>query len=336
MGNYNITGFIHPLPHTFYCHRFLCGRRTLCPPCHRLAAITRDSSAVDLLGGSVQEMIAWWKGFFSYLHLMSQRGTIRRYTLILEKVNGKQFPSAQEIRDYLEDIGLTISKRTLERDFDAIRNEFGIEITYDKLKNGYYIDTDKSIAMDSFIRFLEIVNTADLLTESLSDSKEALSYIHFDKGGGMKGIELLRPILRAIKDQNEISFTHFSFQTEKRRKYKVHPYLLKEYQNRWYITGLVSGMKQFRTFGLDRIEELTIHPSTFHRDPSVDLNAKFNDAIGVVYKDGQKEEVILSFDAEQANYIKSLPLHHSQETLLEDENELRIRLFVVINYELIQ
>jgi predicted DNA-binding transcriptional regulator YafY len=95
-------------------------------------------------------------------------------------------------------------------------------------------------------------------------------------------------------------------------------------------------MKQFRTFGLDRIEELTIHPSTFHRDPSVDLNAKFNDAIGVVYKDGLKEEVILSFDAEQANYIKSLPLHHSQEILLEDENELRIRLFVVINYELIQ
>lgn len=267
---------------------------------------------------------------------MSQRGTIRRYTIILEKVNTNQFPSAQQILDYLEEIGLKISKRTLERDFDAIRNEFGVEITYDKYKRGYYIDEESSIDIPAFIRFLEIVNTADLLTEGLADSKKSLNYIHFDKGGGMKGIELLRPILRAVQNSNQISFTHFSFQSKKRRKYNLQPYLLKEYQNRWYITGFVIGMKQFRTFGVDRIDNLIVKPKTFKRDEKVDLIAKFDDAIGVVYKDGQKEEVVLSFDPSQANYVKSLPLHHSQEILIDDENEFRIRLFVVINYELIQ
>ena len=55
---------------------------------------------------------------------MSQRGTIKRYTAIIEKVGGKQFPSSSDVLEFLEDLGFSISKRTLERDFDAIRNEF--------------------------------------------------------------------------------------------------------------------------------------------------------------------------------------------------------------------
>jgi len=68
--------------------------------------------------------------------------------------------SAQQILDYLEEIGLKISKRTPERDFDAIRNEFGVEITFDKSKRGYYIDEASSIDIPAFIRFLEIANTS--------------------------------------------------------------------------------------------------------------------------------------------------------------------------------
>ena len=53
---------------------------------------------------------------------MSHQGTIKRYTLILEKVQAKQGPSSTQILDFLEDSGLKTSKRTLERDFEAIRN----------------------------------------------------------------------------------------------------------------------------------------------------------------------------------------------------------------------
>ena len=57
---------------------------------------------------------------------MSRQGTIRRYTLIIEKINRNQYPSFTEIQDYLDDFGFSISKRTLERDIAAIRNEFGL------------------------------------------------------------------------------------------------------------------------------------------------------------------------------------------------------------------
>jgi hypothetical protein len=43
---------------------------------------------------------------------MSQHGTIRRYTLIIEKVERNQYPSFQEIKDYLFDSGFEVSTLT--------------------------------------------------------------------------------------------------------------------------------------------------------------------------------------------------------------------------------
>jgi proteasome accessory factor B len=267
---------------------------------------------------------------------MSRQGTIHRYTLIIDKINRNQFPSFQKIQEYLKDCGFQISKRTIERDFEAIRNEFGVEITFNRSKAGYFIDQENSINIESFLRFLEIVNTAELLTESLQESKETLNYISFDKGGGLKGIELLRPLLQATKEHRKISFKHFNFHTEKSRKYTMSPYLLKEYQNRWYVVGVVSGINEMRTFGVDRIEELEIKDEFFKADPKLNPQERFNDAIGVVYSISEKQRVILSFVPSQGYYVKSLPLHSSQKVLIDNDEEYRIEIKVVPNYELIQ
>lgn len=267
---------------------------------------------------------------------MSRQGTIRRYTLIIEKINTKQFPSFKEIQDYLEEFGFGVSKRTIERDIEAIRNEFGLEITYNRMKEGYFIDEETSINVPSFVRFLEIVNTAELLTESLSDSKKTLDYISFDKGGGLKGVEHLKPLLKAIKEHRKIKFQHFSFQSEKNRTYSMNPYLLKEYQNRWYIVGEVAGIKEVRTFGLDRISQLAVKADLFIPKATINPKENFADVIGVVYDTSKKEEVILSFTPSQGHYIKSLPLHNTQKVLVDNEEECCISLFLIPNYELIQ
>ena len=267
---------------------------------------------------------------------MSRQGTIRRYTLIIEKINRNQSPSFQQIQEFLDEFGFGVSKRTIERDIEAIRNEFGLEITFNRSKEGYYIDRENSINIESFLRFLEIVNTAELLTESLTESKGTLDYISFDKGGGLIGIEHLKPLLKAIKDKRKIKFKHFSFQSEKSKHYSMKPYLLKEYQNRWYIVGMVSGINQMRTFGLDRIEDLQLTSDTFEPDPKQNPSQNFENAIGVYYADTGLEKVVLSYTSKQGYYIKSLPLHKSQKVIIDDEKECRIELYLVPNYELIQ
>lgn len=267
---------------------------------------------------------------------MSAQGIIRRYYLIIEKVNRGFFPSTNELIDYIESFGLSASKRTLERDRAAIRWEFDIEILFDRGRQGYYIDHTKSTDMDSFLRFLGIVNTAELLAESLRESKDALDYISLDQSTALRGIEFLRDLLSATKNHQKISFEHIKYDSGRIKQFDIDPYLLKEYQNRWYIVGQPEGYHELLTFGIDRITNLTIKPEKFLPNTSLNPKQRFKNVIGIESNNSQTERVVLSFTAFQGKYVKSLPWHHSQKILIDSEEEFRIEMKIVLNYELEQ
>src|SRR5690606_34609502 len=151
---------------------------------------------------------------------------------------------------FLLEHSFEVSARTIQRDIEQIRFEFGIEIVYDRTRNGYYIDTETNFNNHSFLRFLEIVNTAELLTESLKETKDTLNIISFESRGNLRGIEHLKTFQFAIKNNRKVSFSHEKFDTGKQRKYAVRPYLLKEYQSRGYLVGILGGTNEFRTFGI--------------------------------------------------------------------------------------
>ncbi|WP_299002229.1 WYL domain-containing protein [uncultured Tenacibaculum sp.] len=268
---------------------------------------------------------------------MSRQGTIKRYTLIIEKINRGLYPTLKEIETYLFDHGFEISKRTLQRNIEQIRDEFGIEIIYDQEKKGYFIDKESSIQFNSFLRFLEIANTAELITESIKDSKKTLEYISFDNDGTLKGISNLKILLQAIKEQKVVTFTHYNFDQGNYKERKLYPYLLKEYLNRWYVIGLQEkDNTNFRTFGIDRISNLTLTTEVFVRNQELHPQSLFSSIIGVIYPEENIQEVVLKFTPFQGKYIKTLPLHHSQEILIDNDKELTIRLWIKINYELKQ
>jgi len=267
---------------------------------------------------------------------MSKHGTIRRYTLIIEKLKFNQHPSFEEIKKHLFNVGFEISNRTIQRDIEQIRFEFGIEIMYDRFKNGYYIDYENSINIESFFKFLEIVNTAELLTESLSESKDTLNYILFENQGNLKGLEHLKTLLQAIKEKRLISFTHYNFGTEKIKQFTIEPYLLREYQDRWYIVGIEKKLKSERIFGIDRIDNLKLSDKTFKPNTKIDFIKLFENIIGVRYSDAEAEKVVLSFTHTQGKYAKSLPLHKSQRVLIDTDDELRVELKIIPNYEFMQ
>ncbi len=267
---------------------------------------------------------------------MSRQGTIRRYTLIIDKLKSNQFPSFNTIKNYLFEHGFEISSRTIQRDIEQIRYEFGIEILYNRFKNGYYINYEDSINIESFFKFLEIVNTAELLTDSLIESKDALKYFLFENQGSLKGLEHLKEILQAVRERRIISFSYLSYITDQIKKYSLKPYLIKEYQDRWYIIGILENSNEFRTFGIDRIEKLKLKSKIFLPDKNINAAKLFEDIIGLNYSGGKIEKVVLSFTCLQGKYIKSLPIHKSQKILIDNSEEFRIELNIIPNYELIQ
>ena len=52
-------------------------------------------------------------------------------------------------------------------------------------------------------------------------------------------------------------------------------------------------------------------------------------------EDKYVEEVILSFTPTSGKYNEALPLHDSQETLIDNENEFRIKVAVKITHDFI-
>lgn len=267
---------------------------------------------------------------------MSKQGTIRRYTLIIEMVKKQTFPTFQEIKDFLFSHGFELGDRTIERDIREIRIEFGIELLYNRSRNGYYIDYENSLNFESFIRFLEIVNTAEILSESLIESKKSLDYISFDSAGELTGIKNLKLLLTAIKSNREISFAHINFTTDITSEYSLRPYLLKEYQNRWYVIGEINNSAEIRTFGIERIQNLRVSTKIFKPKENLNLIEKFDQIIGLVYSENTIQEIVLSFTPKQGKYIKTLPLHPTQKVLIDNENECRVSLWLIPNYELNQ
>jgi predicted DNA-binding transcriptional regulator YafY len=265
---------------------------------------------------------------------MSRHGTIKRYSLILEKIHRRLFPSFTEIQEYLFNHGFEVSKRTVQRDIEQIRNEFGVEIVFDHFRGGYGIDLGKSVDIPSFIRFLEIVNTAQLLMDSLRECKDGLDYLMFESDGEFRGSEHLKPLLGAIRDRRKVAISYHKFKSQESAvDYIVDPYLLKEYQNRWYLVGISARADDFRIFGLDRIQSLRVGDELFKRRRGVDPRELFGHTVGLTYNENPPEYVELSLTPLQGKYIKSLPLHHSQEVLVDTDEELRISLFVNPNFE---
>jgi len=264
---------------------------------------------------------------------MSQHGTIRRYSLVIEKIGQKHYPSFFDIKHYLYDHGFEISDRTLQRDIEQIRMEFGLEIRYDRGKKGYYIDRNRSVNPESFLRFLEIVSTAELLVESLMDGKEALDHIVFEDHGNLKRIENLKPLLFAVRNHRMITFNHENFHSGQVHEFRLYPYMLKEYQNRWYVVGNVGPGEDLFSFGIERIFDLKVLTETFKPDKGVRPRALFDHVIGLTYSKDDPQRIVLSFTAVQGKYVKSLPWHTSQEILVDDEKECRIELYLVPNYE---
>ena len=267
---------------------------------------------------------------------MEKINNIKRFAMLIEKLEKNHFPSMQDFMDYFSSSGYSVSQRTIERDIEKMRNDFGLEVEYKSTKNGYYIDYDASINVSAFFRYLEIATTAELFNATLGDGQKTLAYVSFDEGGGLKGINNLKPILAAIKDHHEITFDHYSFGHDKLTPYQVKPYLLKEYLNRWYLAGVVTKTGKVRTFGLDRIRELQVTTSVFKKDKKVDPKQNFENTIGLVYSQHKQQKVVLSFTPYQGKYIETLPLHWSQKVLVNDDSEYRIQINVTPNHELKQ
>lgn len=272
---------------------------------------------------------------------MSKRGYISRYLLILKKLKANPNSSFVELKKYIENnfeymqmqdetLQVAFGLRTFQRDVREIRNNFGIDIEYSRENKGYFISNSESENMN----FQRRMDAFDMFN-SLNLAQNLNQYIHLERRRP-QGTEHIYGILHAIKNKVQVAFSYQKFWEAETTQRILEPYGLKEFRQRWYVMGKEKKNGEVRTFGLDRITNLDVTNRKFEFPANFNIEEYFKYSFGIIGPNGKKpEEIILSFDAVQGKYIKTLPLHVDQEILFENKDELRLKLFLFITDDLI-
>ncbi len=264
---------------------------------------------------------------------MAIHGKIKRYFLIIDKISRVGYSTLKELQDYLLTYDLEISRRTFVRDLAEIRYEFGIEIIYDHFRRGYTIDKENSRDLDTISRLLQTAISTEAVLDNIHDSKKMMSFIDYGSDVELKGMELFEPLLKAVKEYRVVMFNHENYNTETIKPYELRPYLLKEYQKRWYVVGTVNGTEKIRTFGIDRIEDFKLLSTTFKRDESLNPKPCFDDIIGLNYSEYEVEQVEIKLTSLQAKYLLAYPIHKTQRVVNDCDGGMVMQYFLKPNYE---
>jgi len=265
---------------------------------------------------------------------MSKREINLRQSAIINRLR-KSPATLKEINQYLlheselREYNLTISDRTFQRDRHDILSLYNISIECNKAKNQYFIANAEDDALNN--RMLEAFNTFNALNASVGMG-DYLQFEHY----AAKGTENFHGILHSVKHKLQMSILYQSYWSSNEKLRHIRPYYLKEFKNRWYLVAFDIEKEAIRTFALDRITEVEITKKKFTLPSSLPPKDYFSNSFGIIAPDPSMklESIVLSFSALQGKYIKSLPLHSSQEILSDTPDELIVSISVYPTFDL--
>ena len=228
-----------------------------------------------------------------------------------------------------------IKRRQLFEDIKFMESEAGYSIPLDKINDGkrkYYRYSDKNFSINK----KPLSQTEAVLTR-LEDTFKLKSNVDrvvaFEHNPYLKGIGYFTSLFEAIINKQPLKVEYKAAFGES-RNYILHPYFLKQYNNRWFLFGLSDS--KIMNMAIDRIIGFEITSIPYIENKDIDFMEYFSDVVGVtVPTNCDIETIILKVDRKRYNYIESKPFHESQTELkhLSDENDVVIRLKLIPNYE---
>lgn len=296
---------------------------------------------------------------------MLQKSATVRY-ITIDRCLSSKTQKYWSIRELIEKIGerdIRVNERTIRYDVHDMRTSddlrYHAPIEYCRRNKGYYYtDPDYSIenvklteeqwqSFDTVMTFLhehkdlkvmqDFHSAIDKLAGVMSQYRNpsTASYLEFEKAPYYKGLEWRDGLLDAIRNKQVIAVKYTTFGRSYPIKHTVHPYLLKEYKNRWYLIGLLQSKLKPITLALDRIDHFSPVKQDYLENTYFDTHEYFKHFIGVTFTTGEVEEVLLHASPFLANYLKTRHIHSSQEIIKEDKDGMHVRLRVIPNHELV-
>ena len=210
--------------------------------------------------------------------------------------------------------GNPLQRSSFNRHRDAILNMFGIIIDCDQKTYKYHIANPAVINSDSIERWMLSTLTVGTV---LSDTTSIRSRIILESAPA--GEEFLEPVIRAMKKNHRLRMGYQKFKAEGYVK-TICPYVLKRFDQRWYLLAL-NDENQMRIYAIDdRMNMMEMTDETFEMPQDFSPEEYFAEYFGVFTADIPLTHVVVRAYNYTPNYLRSLPLHHSQRELESDEH----------------
>ncbi|RXE71361.1 WYL domain-containing protein [Muribaculaceae bacterium Isolate-002 (NCI)] len=244
------------------------------------------------------------------------RNLLSRYIWLVDTIRRRGSITRRELdeawKQSIYSDGNPLPRRTFYNYRAAVEELFNITIGFNPSDNTYHIAEDPS--SEGITDWL--LNSV-AMTNMLSDSRDVADKIFLEEVPSAR--EHLPSMVSALKEGRTVEMDYQPYTRQNpSRGIVLHPYFLKIFRQRWYVTGLNVADDRVKTYALDRIVSMRVTGDTYTIPDYFDAPAYFRDSFGIIFNRGEVKEVILRVDARQAKYFRALPLHHSQQETVSD------------------
>ena len=267
---------------------------------------------------------------------------IKQYKIIIDECSNNKFPTKELLKTKLDINDKGVSVKTVERRMADLNWEFGISIKFNRVRKGYYVDSNSLDENKVYHKLISQWYISDVLLKN-----KGTEFVELDDEDTYTGLKHLGVLMTVIVKKSEISFEYKKMGGEL-EIIKARPLLLKEFENRWYISldkisdkynktekVSVNTEKFRRNYALDRMTNISIVNSNFEIVSNYNPREYYNHTIGITVNKDIPQIIILEVPIEKSILLNSLPIHRSQHEIFRDKKSVRFQLFVRMNQELI-
>jgi len=235
-----------------------------------------------------------------------------QYIWIINTLRASRFLTFNELNQKWQADGVAdgnpLQRSSFNRHRDAILDLFGVIIECEPRSYRYYISNPEVLNDEGITSWLFSTLAVHGVLSDSTAVKERLILENVPTGE-----QYLQTILRAIKTNHRLRLGYKKFNAEGYEKI-ICPYALKLFHQRWYLLAR-NEADQIRIYALDRVTMMELTDETFDMPLDFSPQDYFDEYYGVLTDETPLAHVVIRAHRWMPNYLRTLPLHHSQREL---------------------
>ena len=179
--------------------------------------------------------------------------------------------------------------------------------------------------------------------------RERRKIISFSHNPRLQNSNLLGTLFDCIANEVVVGLSYRKFTDHQPNEHVVHPYLLKQYDDRWFLFAANDENHKVLNFALDRIVSVAPLPDEKYHPCEENPEEWFRDIVGVTrFEYMQLMHIVFWANDRAMEYVRTKPIHLSQKELTDEEDAMMRGIYTgcrgghffsldcIPNYELIR